>query len=72
MYAHLTSQTMNIRLYLLMIHGSLIFKRLNKLMPIRAAIRILLKGVKNSCFRIPWGRGGGGGASATCCTLQYI
>ena len=35
--------------------------------PIRAAFRILLKGGgQNSCFRIP------GGASATCCTLQYI
>ena len=32
----------------------------------RAAFRILLKGGQNSCFRIP------GGASATCCTLQYI
>ena len=32
----------------------------------RAAFRILLKGGQNSCFRIP------GGASATCCTIQYI
>ena len=34
--------------------------------PGREAFRILLKGGKNSCFRIP------GGASATCCTIQYI
>ena len=33
---------------------------------VRAAFRILLKGGQNSCFRIP------GGASATCCSLQYI
>ena len=32
---------------------------------VRATFRILLKGGQNSCFRIP------GGASATCCTLQY-
>ena len=32
----------------------------------RTAFRVLLKGGQNSCFRIP------GGASATCCTLQYI